>query len=51
MAKSIDDNELASPILVRPLPETETYELVCGENRLEVCMPVNMSNSPGVMST
>ena len=35
LAKSIDDNELASPILVRPLPETETYELVCGENRLE----------------
>ncbi len=35
LAKSIDDSELASPILVRPLPETETYELVCGENRLE----------------
>lgn len=35
LAKSIDDSELASPILVRPLPETGSYELVCGENRLE----------------
>lgn len=35
LAQSIDDNELASPILVRPLLENDCYELVCGENRLE----------------
>lgn len=37
LAASISDNELSSPILVRPMPgragEGSRYELVCGENR------------------
>lgn len=35
LALSIDDNDLASPILVRPVGDEEAYELVCGENRWE----------------
>lgn len=35
LAVSIDDNELSSPILVRPMGDDGSYELVCGENRWE----------------
>lgn len=35
LALSIDDNELSSPILVRPKGDEGEYELVCGENRWE----------------
>lgn len=35
LAQSIRDVELSSLILVRPSLSPETYELVCGENRLE----------------
>lgn len=35
LALSIDDNELSSPILVRPIGDDGEYELVCGENRWE----------------
>lgn len=35
LAQSIQDMELSSPILVRPLSIEGQYELVCGENRLE----------------
>lgn len=35
LAQSIQDMELSSPILVRPLATNDQYELVCGEHRLE----------------
>lgn len=35
LALSIDDNELSSPILVRPTGDDGAYELVCGEYRWE----------------
>ena len=49
MVDSVTEFGVISPIIVRPNPEGEGYEIISGHNRVEACRRANMNQIPAII--
>lgn len=49
LAASIADNNLSTPVIVRPIGDQGGYELVCGENRCDAFRLLKRENIPAII--
>lgn len=49
MVESVTEFGVISPIIVRPNPNGEGYEIISGHNRVEACRRANMNQIPAII--
>ena len=49
MVESVTEFGVISPIIVRPNPNGEGYEIVSGHNRVEACRRANINQIPAII--
>ena len=49
MVESVTEFGIISPIIVRPNPNGEGYEIISGHNRVEACRRANMNQIPAII--
>ena len=49
LAKSVEENGIITPIIVRPVSKGAGYEIIAGHNRVEACRRIGMETIPSLV--